>query len=67
MRRLHTDFIDLYQIHRFDGDTPIEETIDALHDLVRAGKVRYLGASTMFAWQIAKYLFTPDARRGRAS
>lgn len=62
LKRLDTDFIDLYQIHRFDGRTPIEETIDALNDLVRAGKVRYLGASSMFAWQMAKYLFTQDAR-----
>src|SRR5215471_917935 len=62
LRRLGTDFIDLYQIHRFDHHTPIEETIDALSDLVRVGKVRYLGASSMFAWQMAKYLFTQDAR-----
>ncbi len=62
LRRLGTDYIDLYQIHRFDPTTPIEETIDALGDLVRAGKVRYLGASSMFAWQMAKYLFTQDAR-----
>ena len=62
LKRLDTDFIDLYQIHRFDDHTPIEETIDALNDLVRAGKVRYLGASSMFAWQMAKYLFTQDAR-----
>ncbi len=62
LRRLGTDFIDLYQIHRFDSHTPIEETIDALNDLVRAGKVRYLGASSMYAWQMAKYLFTQDAR-----
>ncbi len=62
LKRLDTDFIDLYQIHRFDSRTPIEETIDALNDLVRAGKVRYLGASSMFAWQMAKYLFTQDAR-----
>lgn len=62
LSRLGTDFIDLYQIHRFDPNTPIEETIDALDSLVRAGKVRYLGASSMFAWQMAKYLFTQDAR-----
>jgi aryl-alcohol dehydrogenase (NADP+) len=62
LKRLNVDFIDLYQIHRFDDDTPIEETIDALNDLVRAGKVRYLGASSMFAWQMARYLFTQDAR-----
>jgi aryl-alcohol dehydrogenase (NADP+) len=63
LERLGTDFIDLYQIHRFDTHTPMEETIDALNDLVRVGKVRYLGASSMFAWQMAKYLFTQDARR----
>ena len=62
LRRLGTDYVDLYQIHRFDPYTPIEETIDALGDLVRAGKVRYLGASSMFAWQMAKYLFTQEAR-----
>ena len=58
LKRLGTDFIDLYQIHRFDPNTPIEETVDALNALVVAGKVRYLGASSMFAWQMAKYLFT---------
>jgi len=62
LARLGTDFIDLYQIHRFDPDTPIEETIDALGSLVLAGKVRYLGASSMFAWQMAKYLFTQNDR-----
>ncbi len=60
LKRLGTDYIDLYQIHRFDPNTPIEETIEALSDLVSAGKVRYLGASSMFAWQMAKYLFTAD-------
>jgi aryl-alcohol dehydrogenase (NADP+) len=54
LKRLGTDYIDLYQIHRFDPATPIEETMEALHDLVRAGKVRYLGASSMWAWQFAK-------------
>lgn len=54
LRRLGTDHIDLYQAHRWDAETPIEETMEALHDCVRAGKVRYLGASTMFAWQFAK-------------
>ena len=54
LRRLGTDHIDLYQIHRFDHDTPVEETMQALHDCVRAGKVRYLGASSMHAWQFAK-------------
>ncbi|WP_209560059.1 aldo/keto reductase [Frigoribacterium sp. PvP032] len=54
LRRLGTDYVDLYQIHRFDDETPVEETMEALHDLVRAGKVRYTGASSMFAWQFAK-------------
>jgi aryl-alcohol dehydrogenase-like predicted oxidoreductase len=54
LRRLGTDYVDLYQIHRFDPDTPVEETMEALHDVVKAGKVRYLGASSMFAWQFAK-------------
>ena len=54
LARLGTDYIDLYQIHRFDPATPVAETMEALHDLVKAGKVRYLGASSMFAWQFAK-------------
>src|SRR5215510_2949499 len=54
LRRLGTDYIDLYQIHRFDPATPVEETMEALHDMVKAGKVRYLGASSMWAWQFAK-------------
>jgi len=54
LRRLQTSYIDLYQIHRWDKDTPIEETMEALHDLVRSGKVRYIGASSMYAWQFAK-------------
>jgi aryl-alcohol dehydrogenase-like predicted oxidoreductase len=53
LRRLGTDYVDLYQIHRFDPDTPVEETMAALHDVVRAGKARYLGASSMYAWQFA--------------
>jgi len=57
LRRLRTDFIDLYQIHRWDFSTPIEETLDALDTLVRAGKVRYLGASSMAAWQFSKALY----------
>ena len=61
LRRLGTDYIDLYQIHRLDRGTPLEETLEALHDLVRVGKVRYLGASSMYAWQFAKALFTADA------
>ncbi len=60
LRRLGTDYIDLYQIHRWDSTTPIEETLDTLNDLVRAGKVRYIGASSMWAWQFAKALFTSD-------
>jgi aryl-alcohol dehydrogenase-like predicted oxidoreductase len=54
LARLGTDYIDLYQIHRFDPDTPVEETMEALHDIVKAGKVRYIGASSMYAWQFAK-------------
>ncbi|MDT4988940.1 MAG: 1-deoxyxylulose-5-phosphate synthase [Micromonosporaceae bacterium] len=54
LRRLGTDYVDLYQIHRWDPETPIEETMQALHDVVRAGKARYLGASSMYAWQFAK-------------
>src|SRR2546429_5998547 len=54
LRRLGTDYVDLYQIHRWDPETPIEETMAALHDVVQAGKARYLGASSMFAWQFAK-------------
>ena len=54
LTRLGTDYIDLYQIHRFDPETPVEETMEALHDVVRAGKARYLGASSMYAWQFAK-------------
>jgi aryl-alcohol dehydrogenase-like predicted oxidoreductase len=54
LRRLGTDYVDLYQIHRWDDETPIEETMEALHDVVKAGKVRYIGASTMWAWQFAK-------------
>jgi aryl-alcohol dehydrogenase (NADP+) len=61
LRRLGTDYIDLYQIHRWDAHTPIEETLEALNDLVRAGKVRYIGGSSMFAWQFAKALYTSDA------
>jgi 1-deoxyxylulose-5-phosphate synthase len=56
LRRLGTDYVDLYQIHRWDYETPIEETLEALHDVVKSGKVRYLGASSMFAWQFSKSL-----------
>jgi 1-deoxyxylulose-5-phosphate synthase len=62
LRRLKTDFIDLYQIHRWDFNTPIEETLDALDSLVRAGKVRYLGASSMAAWQFSKALYMARER-----
>ncbi|MEN9406480.1 MAG: hypothetical protein RLZ12_764 [Bacillota bacterium] len=58
LKRLRTDYIDLYQIHRWDNETPIEETMEALHDLVKSGKVRYLGASSMYAWQFAKAQYT---------
>jgi aryl-alcohol dehydrogenase-like predicted oxidoreductase len=60
LRRLATDYIDLYQIHRWDHATPIEETLEALHDVVKAGKARYLGASSMFAWQFCKALHLAD-------
>lgn len=60
LRRLGTDYVDLYQIHRWDPSTPIEETLRALHDAVSAGKVRYVGASSMFTWQFAKSLFLAD-------
>ena len=61
LRRLGMDYVDLYQIHRFDYRTPIEETMEALHDVVRAGKARYIGASSMFAWQFAKAQHTADS------
>ena len=60
LRRLGTDYIDLYQIHRFDYQTPIDETLAALHDVVKAGKARYIGASSMHAWQFAKMLYRAD-------
>jgi aryl-alcohol dehydrogenase (NADP+) len=60
LERLGTDYVDLYQIHRWDHETPIEETLEALHDIVQAGKARYIGASSMFAWQFAKALTTSD-------
>ena len=61
LRRLGTDYVDLYQIHRWDPRTPIEETMEALHDVVKAGKARYIGASSMWAWQFAKAQYTADA------
>jgi aryl-alcohol dehydrogenase-like predicted oxidoreductase len=60
LKRLGTDYVDLYQIHRFDYETPIEETLEALNDVVRAGKVLYIGASSMHAWQFAKMLFVAE-------
>jgi aryl-alcohol dehydrogenase-like predicted oxidoreductase len=60
--RLKMDYVDLYQIHRWDPTTPIEETLEALHDVIKAGKARYIGASSMFAWQFAKALYTADLR-----
>jgi 1-deoxyxylulose-5-phosphate synthase len=62
LQRLGTDYVDLYQIHRFDTTTPIEETVEALHDIVKAGKARYVGASSMYAWQFAKMLHAADRR-----
>ncbi|WP_168583110.1 aldo/keto reductase [Gephyromycinifex aptenodytis] len=60
LRRLDTDYIDLYQIHRFDPHTPVEETMEALHDVIKAGKVRYIGASSMWAWQFATMQHAAD-------
>jgi len=60
LRRLGVDYVDLYQIHRWDSETPIEETLEALHNLVKAGKVRYIGASSMYAWQFARALYVAD-------
>ena len=60
LRRLGTDYVDLYQIHRWDKETPIEETLEALHDVVKAGKARYIGASSMYAWQFTKSLYLAD-------
>ena len=62
LRRLDMDYVDLYQTHRWDYETPIEETLEALHDVVKAGKVRYIGASSMHAWQFAKALYLADLR-----
>jgi len=60
LRRLGTDYVDLYQIHRFDPHTPVEETVEALHDVVKAGKARYLGASSMWAWQFSRMLHVAE-------
>ena len=61
LKRLGTDYVDLYQTHRWDYATPIEETMEALHDVVKAGKARYIGASSMFAWQFAKAQFVAES------
>ncbi|MBC8143723.1 MAG: aldo/keto reductase [Armatimonadetes bacterium] len=61
LRRLGTDYVDLYQTHRWDNDTPIEETLEALHDVVKAGKARYIGASSMYSWQFCKALYLAEA------
>src|SRR5215472_3313329 len=63
LRRLGMDYVDLYQIHRFDYETPIEETLGALTDVIKAGKARYIGASSMHAWQFARMLYTADRHR----
>jgi aryl-alcohol dehydrogenase-like predicted oxidoreductase len=60
LRRLGTDYVDLYQIHRWDYETPLEETLEALHDVVKMGKARYIGASSMYGWQFAQALYTAD-------
>jgi aryl-alcohol dehydrogenase (NADP+) len=60
LKRLGTDYVDLYQIHRWDSTTPIEETLEALHDVVKSGKARYIGASSMYAWQFTKALYLAD-------
>jgi aryl-alcohol dehydrogenase-like predicted oxidoreductase len=60
LKRLGTDYVDLYQIHRLDHETPIEETLEALHDVVKAGKARYIGASSMYAWEFAQALYLAD-------
>ena len=60
LRRLGTDHVDLYQIHRLDHGTPLEETLEALHDVVKAGKARYIGASSMYAWQFARALYLAE-------
>src|ERR1700712_3249665 len=61
LRRLNTDYVDLYQIHRWDARTPIEETLEALHDVVQSGKARYIGASSMWAWQFSKAQYLAEA------
>jgi aryl-alcohol dehydrogenase-like predicted oxidoreductase len=66
LHRLGMNYVDLYQIHRFDHDTPIEETLEALHDVVKSGKARYIGASSMHAWEFAR-LGSPESTVGRGS
>lgn len=61
LRRLDTDYIDLFQIHRFDPDTPVEETMKALHDLVMMGKINYIGASSMFAYQVSRVFLSKES------
>ncbi len=63
LARLSTDYVDLYQIHRFDPETPVEETMEALDDVVKAGKARYIGASSMWAWRFAKMQHAAEAAR----
>jgi aryl-alcohol dehydrogenase-like predicted oxidoreductase len=65
LKRLGTDYVDLYIIHRWDYHTPIEETLSALHDIVKAGKARYIGASAMYAWQFQKALYTAEKNEPR--
>ncbi len=67
LARLDMDYVDLYQIHRWDPRTPIEETMEALHDVVRSGKARYIGASSMFSWQFAKAQHVADIITGPGS
>ena len=67
LERLGLDYVDLYEIHRFDDSTPIEETMEALHDVVRSGKARYIGASSMYAWQFAKAQAVASGTAGRDS
>ena len=67
LHRLGLDYVDLYQIHRFDHDTPIEETLEAVHDVIETGKARHIGASSMHAWQFARALGIAEKKGGRAS
>ena len=67
LTRLGLDYVDLYQIHRWNPNTPIEETMEALHDVVKAGKARYIGASSMYSWQFAQAQYTAICTAGPAS